>query len=104
ELSKLTSENLLDATTTYESLLAARTGVAISVETEIRLKDLLDQTVKLAKIDTGMQVEVSRIETELMAQTVLTVKLREASKAASAKLAYLLGLNPCSELVIADGK
>jgi outer membrane protein TolC len=104
ELSKLTSENLLDATTTYITLVAARSGVAISLETEIRLKDLLDQTVKLAKIDSGLSVEVSRIETELMAQTVLTVKLREASKASAAKLAYLLGLDPCCDFAIADGK
>jgi outer membrane protein TolC len=104
ELSKLTSENLLDATTTYVGLLAARSGIVISMETEIRLKDLLDQTVKLAQIDSGLNVEVSRIETELMAQTVLTVKLREASKASTAKLAYLLGLDPCCDFVLADGK
>jgi outer membrane protein TolC len=104
ELSKLTSENLLDASTTYVGLLAARSGVAISLETEIRLKDLLDQTKKLAEIDNGIRVEVSRIEAELMAQTVLTVKLRESSKAATAKLAYLLGLNPCCEFLVADGK
>ena len=34
ELSKLTSENLLDASTTYVDVLAARTGVAISMETK----------------------------------------------------------------------
>jgi outer membrane protein TolC len=104
ELSKLTSENLLDAASTYVGMLAARSGVAVSIETEIRLKDLLDQTNKLAKIDPGLQVEVSRIETELMAQTVLTVKMREAGRAAAAKLAYLLGLDPCSEFQIADKK
>jgi outer membrane protein TolC len=104
ELSKLTSENLLDAATTYVSLVAARSGIAISIETEARLKDLLDQTTKLAKIDSGLNVEVSRIETELMAQSVLTVKLREISKASAAKLAYLIGLDPCCDFTIADGK
>lgn len=102
DLSKLTSENLLDASSTYTGLLAARSGVAVSIETEIRLRDLLEQSNKLAKIDPGMQVEVSRIETELMAQTVLTAKLREAGKAAAAKLAYLLGLDPCCEFLVAD--
>ena len=102
ELSKLTSENLLNASTTYIDLLAARTGVVIAIETEMRLRDLLEQTTALAKIDPGLNVEVSRIETELMAQTVLTVKLREAGKAATAKLAYLLGLDPCCEFVVAD--
>lgn len=104
ELSKLTSENLLDAAGTYIAMLSARSGVAISLETEIRLKDLLDQTKKLAAIDSGVNVEVSRIEAELMAQTVLTVRLRESSKAAGAKLAYLLGLNPCCEFLVVDGK
>src|SRR5207244_547869 len=50
ELSKLTSENLLDASSTYIGLLAARSGVAVSIETEIRLKDLLEQAKKLAEI------------------------------------------------------
>jgi outer membrane protein TolC len=104
ELSKLTSENLLEASTTYVGLLAARSGIAVSLDTEIRLNDLLKQANDLAEIDNGLRVEVSRIQTELMAQTVLTVKLREASKAASAKLAYLLGLDPCCELLIADGR
>ncbi len=104
ELSKLTSENLLDAASTYVGILAARSGVAISAETEGRLKELLDQTKKLADVDPGLRVEVSRIEAELMAQTVLTVKLREANKGASGKLAYLLGLNPCCEFIVADGK
>jgi outer membrane protein TolC len=102
ELSKLTSENLLDASTTYVDVLAARTGVAISMETEVKLRDLLEQTKKLADIDNGLRVEVSRIETELMAQNVITVKLREAGKAAAAKVAYLLGLDPCCELQVAD--
>lgn len=102
DLSKLTNENLLDATSTYIDLLAARTGVVISIETEVRLKDLLEQAHALAKIDPGLRVEVLRVETELMAQNVLTIKLREAGKAATAKLAYLLGLDPCCEFVVAD--
>jgi outer membrane protein TolC len=102
DLSKLTSENLLDATTTYIDLLAARTGVAMSQETEGQLNDLLKQAKSLADIDPGVRVEVTRIETERMAQGVLTVKLREAGKAAGAKLAYLLGLDPRTELVTAD--
>ena len=104
ELSKLTSENLLDAANTYVLLVAAQSGVAVSLETEIRLKELLDQANRIAATEPGLQVEASRIETELMAQSVLTVKLREASKAATAKLAYLLGLDPCCEFVVADGK
>jgi outer membrane protein TolC len=104
DLSKLTSENLLDASTTYIDLLSAHTGVVVSLETEGRLKELLEQAKALAKVDPGTSVEVSRIETELMAQSVLSVKLREASKGATAKLAYLIGLNPCCEFIVADKK
>ncbi len=104
ELSKLTSENLLDASTSYIDLLSARTGIVVSMETEGRLRELLEQAKALAKVDPGLRVEVSRIETELMAQSVLTVKLREASKGAAAKLAYLLGLDPCCEFIVADKK
>jgi outer membrane protein TolC len=102
ELSKLSSENLLDASTTYIDLLAARSGAVSSKETEAQLRDLLKQAEALAKVEPGSRVEVSRIETELMAQAVLTVKLREAGKASSGKVAYLLGLDPRSELVAAD--
>jgi outer membrane protein TolC len=102
ELSKLTNENLLDASSTYIDLLASRTGIAISLETEVRLNNLLRQAEAMAKIDPGLNVEVSRINSELAAQNVLTVKLREASTGASAKLAYLLGLNPCCELMAMD--
>jgi outer membrane protein TolC len=104
ELSKLNSETLLDAASTYISMLSARTGVVVSLETEAKLKNLLEQSIALAKVDPGLRVEVTRIEAELMAQTVLTVRLREASKASAAKLAYLLGLNPCCEFLVADGK
>lgn len=102
DLSKLTSENLLDASTTYIDWLAARSGAVSSKETEVQLKDLLKQAEALAKVEPGSRVEVSRIETELMAQSVLSVKLREAGKAAGGKVAYLLGLDPRTELVTAD--
>jgi outer membrane protein TolC len=102
ELSKLTSENMLDASSTYIDLLSARTGILISQEIETRLNDLLQQAEALARIDPGLRVEVTRVRTEMIAQNILTVKLREATKAASAKLAYLLGLDPRSELLPLD--
>jgi outer membrane protein TolC len=39
-----------------------------------------------------------------MAQNVITVTLRQAGKAATARLAYLLGLDPCCEFLLIDGK
>ena len=43
DVSKLSSENLLEAATTYIDLLGSHTGIVFWLETEIRLRDLLEQ-------------------------------------------------------------
>ncbi len=102
ELSKFTSENLLDAATTYIDLLAARSGEAVAVTLQRHLEELLERAQKLAKIDPGAEVEVERIESELASQQQILRKTREAAVAASARLVYLLGLEPCAELTLLD--
>jgi outer membrane protein TolC len=102
ELSKLTSDNLLDAALTYVDLLAARAAEAVSRESESRIMSLLDEARKLAQIEEGVRVEVSRVETELSAQKVLTRKLSEGARSAAAKLAYLLGLDPACDLLTVE--
>ena len=102
DLSRLTSENLLDAASTYVDLLAAQAGAAVSADTEGRIADLLKTATGLARVDPGLQVEVTRVEAELAAQRALTRKLRGGMRSASAKLTYLLGLDPGCDLVIAD--
>ncbi len=102
ELSKLTSENLLDAANTYVDLLAARAGEAISLQTVGQLQDLLKKAEGLAKIEPGAEVEVTRIQAETTAEQQLVRKFREGAKGAAAKLLYLLGLDPCAELVLMD--
>jgi outer membrane protein TolC len=102
ELSKLTSENLLDASTTYIDLLAARAGEAVSREAATQLAELLDRARKLAEIESGMRVEVSRVEGELAAQKLLTRKLGEGGKSAAAKLKYLLGLDPACDVITVE--
>lgn len=102
ELSKLTSETLLDAAGTYVDLLAARAGEAIGRDLEKDLADLLGLAQTLAKIDPGLRVEVTRIDTEIQAQKLFSRKLREGAAAAAAKLVFLLGLDPESELVPVD--
>jgi outer membrane protein TolC len=104
ELSKVTSETLLDATQTYVDLLAARTGEAIVAEQQKELQDLLERSEKLAGVESGARVEVSRLRTELTARRQFTSRLRQQAAAASAKLAYLLGLDPQTVLVPVDGK
>jgi outer membrane protein TolC len=102
ELSRLTSENLLDATSTYVDLLAARAGEALALGLRKNLQDLLVLAEKLTKIDSGYAVEVKRVRTELYGQDLAICKLREGARKASAKLAYLLGLDPAAELVVMD--
>jgi outer membrane protein TolC len=102
ELSRFSTDQLLDAAGTYVDLLMARGAEAIAREAETKLRDLLEQAQKLAKIDPGVQVEVSRVESELGAQRILTRRLRENVASASAKLIYVLGLDPRSELIVTE--
>jgi outer membrane protein TolC len=102
EVSRMTSENLLDAATTYVDLLTARSALAIGVEVRGNLGRLLDQAKKVAATDPGSRVEVDRVAAEMAAERQLLRKAREGAASASAKLAYLLGVDPCCELVPTD--
>jgi outer membrane protein TolC len=102
ELSKLTSETLLEAAETYIDLLAARSGEAVSLKLLASLQELQERAKKLAGIEPGAEVEVERIETEIASQQQILRQLRQSATSASAKLVYLLGLDPCSELVLVD--
>jgi outer membrane protein TolC len=102
ELRRVTAEVLLDAAGTYVDLLAAHQGLAIARSLETELRALHDRAQKLANLERGARVEVVRIEAELTGQEALRRKLESQSRLASAKLAYLLGLDPCTEIVPAD--
>src|SRR6202030_1870139 len=54
ELTKITSETLLEAAGTYIDLLAARTGVVVAQGLQTKLQELLDRTQKLAKTEPGV--------------------------------------------------
>jgi outer membrane protein TolC len=102
ELSKVTYDTLQDAAHTYIDLLAARTGEAVARELQDKLQQLVERAQKMAGIEPGSQVEVERVQTELSANRVNLARLREQASAASAKLVYLLGLDPCTTLVPID--
>jgi outer membrane protein TolC len=99
ELSKLTSETLLDAAGTYLDLLAARAGEVLALEIEKLLTDVLAQADALAKVDPGMGIEVERVEAELRGHRMILRKVREGAAGAGAKLAYLLGMDPACVVV-----
>ncbi len=102
ELSRITSEQLLDAASTYIDLLAARSGEAIAVRLEKEVDDLVQRTQKLAEVERGAKVELERVRGELNARRASVRKARTQAEAASAKLGYLLGLEPCVRLQPAD--
>lgn len=102
EVSRLTSETLLDAANTYVDLLTAQTGRAIVLEIEKDLNSLLDRANKLAETEPGARVEVSRIRAEIEGRRQNARHLERQAAGASAKLVYLLGLEPCTELVACD--
>jgi outer membrane protein TolC len=102
ELSRLTSDNLTEATSTYMDLLAARAGEAIALEMHKRLEDLRVRAENLAKVEPGAEVEAARIRAELSSQDQAIRKLRAGARNAAAKLLYLLGLDPGSEMVVMD--
>lgn len=102
ELSKLTSEQMLDAAGAYVDVLAAQTAVAIARDGEKHLLDLSGQAQKLADIDPGIRVEFARVEAELGAQKVLIRGFQEKASSARMRLLYLLGLDLDSELAFLD--
>jgi outer membrane protein TolC len=102
ELRRVTTETLLDAAGTYIDLLAAHSGLAIVKSLDADLKSLQTRAQKLAHLERGARVEVVRIEGEIAGQAQQVRKLEGQARAASAKLAYLLGLDPCTEIVPAD--
>jgi outer membrane protein TolC len=102
ELRKLTTDVVLDAAGTYIDLLAAHSGLALARGLERDLNSLRDRAEKLAALERGARVEVVRIDGELSGQSQLMRKLEGQARNAAAKLAYLLGLDPCTELVPAD--
>lgn len=102
EMRKITTDVLLDAAGTYIDLLTAHSGMALARSLEGELVSLRERAEKLAQLERGARVEVVRIESELSGQAQLIRKLESQAKSAAAKLAYLLGLDPCTELVPAD--
>jgi outer membrane protein TolC len=104
ELAKVTNETLLEAANTYLDLLTARNGEAVAREMETDLKELLKRAESLASQEKAAEIEVDRIKSELAGQQQAVSKLRQQAEAASAKLAYLLGVDPCTEMIPVDAK
>ncbi|HLN31633.1 MAG TPA: TolC family protein [Gemmataceae bacterium] len=102
ELRRVTSETLLEAASTYVDLLAARSGEAIALSLQKDLQGLLERARVRAEGERGARVEVAGVQAQLFAREQTVLELRSNQAQASAKLAYLLGLDPSSVLVPVD--
>jgi outer membrane protein TolC len=100
ELSKVTSETLLEAATAYLDLLTARRGEAVAKELEKYLLDVQERAEKMVMPeDRSAQVLVEAARAEVSGRRQAIAKLHQQGDAAAAKLAYLLGLPPCAKMV-----
>jgi outer membrane protein TolC len=102
ELSRISSETLLEAATTYIDLLAAREGEAIAKSLQNDLNTLLEQARKAAAVDQGYTIEVDRLQGQYYGSEQVLEDIRNQARKASAKLVYLLGVDPCVTLVPVD--
>lgn len=99
ELSRVASEQLLEAANTYIDLLAARTIEALFKQLEFRENDALKFAEALFKSDKSAEVVVEAARAQLAARKLALSQARVQGDSAAVKLAYLLGLGPDVELV-----
>jgi outer membrane protein TolC len=104
ELTKVTTEVMLEASSTYIDLLSARTGEAISRDLEKLQEEQLERAKRLATQEKPAELQVAGIETEVAARKQTILELRRQGDAAAAKLAYLLGLGADVQLQPVDSR
>jgi outer membrane protein TolC len=104
ELSKITSETLLDAATTYIDLLLARTTEAIAVQLEKNEAELLKSARALAAKEPPARLQAEAIESESFGHRQAIAKVHQQGDAAAFKLAQLLGLDPNVKLMPVDDR
>lgn len=105
DLQKITYEQLLDAASTYIDLIAAYSAKAVSEKLEKSAQEILADVQKKFDMSEGkaeFALLRAQVKAELDQQQQAQTKLRGQIEAANAKLCYLLGLDPQTELVPID--
>jgi outer membrane protein TolC len=104
EISKVTSEVLLEASNAYIDLLTARRGEAVARQLENFQREMLKRAEKIVEDDktAGARAQLASVQAELMDRQRLLARLHQQGNAAAAKLCYLLGLPPDVLLVPVD--
>jgi outer membrane protein TolC len=102
ELSRVTSEKLVEAAGSYLDLLSAQRAEAISLELEKLQQEVLVKAENVAKTDKPAEIVVESTRAEVDSRRHMLAQLRQKAAGASAQLAYLLGVDPHAELVPLD--
>jgi outer membrane protein TolC len=100
ELSKVTTETLVEAADTYFDLLTARRAEAVLRDLQRSHDPLLKRALDLQK-EVG-DILIEGVRAEMTGRRQAMAKLHQQGDAASAKLAYLLGMDPLTQLVPTD--
>ena len=69
---------------------------------EKHLRDLEERAEKMVRDQPAADVEVERVKAEILARRQTIARLQSQARGASYKLVYLLGLDPCTELIPVD--
>ena len=104
EMRRVTYETLLDAANTYVDLMAARTAEAMAREANVEQQKLLQRAQKAVPQVPQAGIEVAKISAALRSRELLIIQLQEQQAQASAKLVYLLGIDPCAKIAVADDR
>ncbi len=99
ELTKITVELCLEAATAYIDLLTARRGEAIARELEKYHLEQLKRAEKMKENHPDATVLVEAVYAELNGRKQAILKLKQQGDSSAVKLAFLLGVDPDSELV-----
>jgi outer membrane protein TolC len=104
ELSKTSNETLLDAANTYIDLLQARTGEAIGQQLDKNEREILKRARELAEKEEPAKIQAETLEADSKGHEQSLEKLHYQGNAAATKLAYLLGLDACVQLMPVDDR
>lgn len=106
ELARVTTETLVEATSSYIDLLFAKNAEAVLLKIQEMEKfpvEWVEEKFKNKVVDvTRIMVDSTRAQVEARKQAIL--QARQSSDAAAAQLTYLLGLPPHSKLFPAEAR
>jgi outer membrane protein TolC len=100
ELSRISNETVQQASELYLDLLRARSEEDLAQRQARRQEELLQYVQKVD--DPGLKAELATLEADLNGYRQLGQHMAQLQHAASARLVYLLGLDPCTELIPVD--